>query len=143
MSQLNAHLNVAHNASIFPLISFILIYAFSIIELKTIKTTTLFNSIFIYIERSQSWLIKMFSFNRKMILGLTINYIHSAHQFSMLITHFLGHLGQVELIILNPPIQIPNIIYLSLYHPQLHLHSLTLLQKLKLEVRLLLIQLKL
>nr|DAG36138.1 MAG TPA: hypothetical protein [Caudoviricetes sp.] len=78
-----------------------------------------------------------------MILGLTINYIHSAHQFNMLITHSLVHLGQVEPIVLNLPIQIQNIIYLSLYHLQLHLHSLTLLQKLKLEVRLLPIQLKL
>ena len=42
-----AHLNVAHNAPIFPLISFILIYVFNIIELKTIKSTTLFNSILI------------------------------------------------------------------------------------------------
>lgn len=116
---------------------------FNIIELKTIKTTTLFNSILIYIERSQSWLIRIFSSNRKMILGLTINYIHSAHQFSMLITHSLVHLGQVEHTALNLLIQIPNMIYLYLYHPQLHLHSLTLLQKLKLEVRLLLIQLKL
>lgn len=138
-----AHLNVAHNASIFPLISFILIYAFNIIELKTIKTTILFNSILIYIERSQSWLIRMFSSNRRMILGLTINYIHSAHQSSMLITHFLVHLGQAGHIALNPLILIPNIIYPSLYHLQLPLHSSMLLQKLKLEVRLLPIQLKL
>lgn len=138
-----AHLNVAHSAPIFPLISFILIYAFNIIKLKTIKTTALFNFILVYIERSQSWLTRMFSSNRRMILGLTINYIHSAHQFNMLITHSLVHLGQVKPIVLNLPIQIQNIIYLSLYHLQLHLHSLTLLQKLKLEVRLLLIQSKL
>ena len=138
-----AHLNVARNASISTLISFILIYAFSIIELKTIKTTILFNSILTYIERSQSWLTRIFSSNRRMILGLTINYIHSAHQFSMLITHSRAHLGQVEPIVLNLPILIPNIIYLSLYHLQLPLHSSMLLQKLKLEVRLLPIQLKL
>nr|DAO37923.1 MAG TPA: hypothetical protein [Caudoviricetes sp.] len=138
-----AQLNVARNAPIFPLISFILIYAFNIIELKTIKTTTLFNFIFVYIERSQSWLTRMFSSNRRMILGLTINYIHSAHQFNMLITHSLVHLGQVEHTVLNLPILIPNIIYPSLYHLQLPLHSSMLLQKLKLEVRLLPIQLKL
>lgn len=133
-----------HTAHLFfPLISFILISAFNIIKLKTIKTTALFNSILIYIERNQSWLTKIFSFNRRTILGRMINYIHSVHQFSMLITHSLVRLGQMEPIVLNPPIQIPNIIYLSLYHPQRHLHSLTLLQKLKLEVRLLLIQLKL
>ena len=142
MLQLIAHLNVAQNAPIFPLISFILIYTFNIIELKTIKTTILFNFILVYIEGSQSWLTRMFSSNRRMILGLTINYIHSAHQFNMLITHSLVHLGQMGPIVLNLPIQIQNIIYLSLYHLQLHLHSLTLLQKLKLEVRLLLIQLK-
>ena len=140
---INAHLNVAQNAPVFPLISFILIYAFNIIELKTIRTTILFNSILIYIERSQSWLTRMFSSNRRMILGLTINYIHSAHQFNMLITHSMEHLGQVEHIVLNPTIRIPNIIYPSLYHLQLHLHSLMLLQRLKLEVHLLLIQLKL
>ena len=138
----NAHLNVAHNVSIFPLISFILIYTFNIIELKTIKTTILFNFILVYIEGSQSWLTRMFSSNRGMILGLTINYIHSAHQFSMLITHSLVHLGQVEHTALNLLIQIPNMIYLYLCHPQLHLHSSMLLRKLKLEVRLLLIQLK-
>lgn len=138
-----AQLNVARNAPIFPLISFILIYIFNIIELKTIKTTTLFNSILIYIERSQSWLTRIFLYNRRIVLGLTINYIHSAHQFSMLITRFLVHLGQVESIVLNLPIQIPNIIYPSLYHLQLHLHSLMLLQKLKLEVHPLLIQSKL
>ena len=132
-----AHLNVAHNAPIFPLISFILIYAFNIIELKTIKTTILFNFIFVYIEGSQPWLTRMFSSNRRMILGLTINYIHSAHQFNMLITRSLAHLGQVEPIVLNPPIQILNIIYLFLYHLQLPLYSSMLLQKLKLEVRLL------
>lgn len=143
MLQLIAHLNVAHNTPIFPLISFILIYAFNIIELKTIKTTILFNSILIYIERSQLWLTRIFSFNRKMILGLTINYIHSVHQFNMLITRSLVHLGQAELIVLNLSIQILNIIYPSLYHLQLHLHSLILLQKLKLGVHLLLIQLKL
>ena len=139
----NAHLKVARNAPIFPLISFILIYAFNIIELKTIKTTILFNFIFVYIEGSQPWLTRMFSSNRRMILGLTINYIHSAHQFNMLITRSLAHLGQVKPIVLNPPIQILNIIYLFLYHPQLHLHSSMLLQKLKLEVHPLLIQLKL
>ena len=115
---------------------------FNIIELKTIKTTTLFNSILIYIERSQSWLTRMSSFNRRTILGLTINYIHSAHQFNMLITHSLVHLGQVEHIVLNLLIQILNMIYPSLYHLQLHLHSSMLLQKLKLEVHPLLIQLK-
>lgn len=134
-----AHLNVARNALFFLLILFILICMFNIIKLKTIKTTILFNFILVYIEGSQSWLTRMFSSNRRMILGLTINYIHSAHQFNMLITHSLVHLGQVESIVLNLPIQILNIIYLSLYHLQLHLHSLTLLQKLKLEVRLLLI----
>ena len=138
-----AHLNVAHNASIFPLISFILIYVFNIIESKIIKIATLFNSILIYIERSQSWLTRMFSSNRKTILGLMINYIHSAHQFSMLITLSLVHLGQAGHIALNLPIQIPNIIYPSLYHLQLHLHSSMLLRKLKLEVHPLLIQLKL
>ena len=138
-----AQLNVARNAPIFPLISFILIYMFNIIELKTIKTTTLFNSILIYIERSQSWLTRIFSSNRKMILGLTINYIHSAHQFSMLITRFLVHLGQMEHTVLSPLIQILNIIYPSLYHLQPRLHSSILLQKLKLEVHPLIIQLKL
>ena len=137
-----AHLNVARNASIFPLISFILIYVFNIIELKTIKSTTFFNSILICIERSQSWLTKIFSSNRKMILGLMINYIHSVHQSSMLITHSLVRLGQMEHIALNLLIPIPNMIYPSLYHPQLHLHSSMLLQKLKLEVHPLLIQLK-
>ena len=138
-----AQLNVARNAPIFPLILFILIYMFNIIELKTIKTTTLFNSILLYIERSQSWLIRMFSSNRKILFGLTINYIHSAHQFSILITHFLVHLGQVEHIVLNLLIQIPSMIYLYLYHLQLHLHSSMLLRKLKLEVHPFLIQLKL
>ena len=126
----------------FPLISFILIYVFNIIELKTIKSTTFFNSILICIERSQSWLTKIFSSNRKMILGLMINYIHSVHQSSMLITHSLVRLGQMEHIALNLLIPIPNMIYPSLYHPQLHLHSSMLLQKLKLEVHPLLIQLK-
>ena len=116
---------------------------FNIIELKTIKITTLFNSILIYIGRSQSWPTRIFSSNRKMILGLTINYIRSAHQFSMLITHFLVHLGQMEHTVLSPLIQIPNMIYLYLYHLQLHLHSSMLLQKLKLEVHPLIIQLKL
>nr|DAE01313.1 MAG TPA: hypothetical protein [Siphoviridae sp. ctJcm18]DAE06616.1 MAG TPA: hypothetical protein [Siphoviridae sp. ctUGQ45] len=141
--QENAQLNIAQNAPVFPLISFILIYAFNIIKLKTIKLIILFNSILIYIERSQLWLTRMFSSNRRMILGLTINYIHSAHQFNMLITHSMEHLGQVEHTVLNPTIRIPNIIYPSLYHLQLHLHSLMLLQRLKLEVHLLLIQLKL
>lgn len=142
MSQLIAQLNVARSASIFPLISFILICIFNIIELKTIKSTILFNSILMYIERSQSWLTKTFSSNRKTILGLMINYIHSVHRSSMLITRLLVHLGQMEHIVLNLLIQIPNIIYPSLYHPQLHLHSSMLLQKLKLEVHPLLIQLK-
>ena len=134
-----AHLNVAQNTPFFPLISFILIYAFNIIELKTIKTTIFFNFIFVYIEGSQPWLTRIFSSNRRMILGLMINYTHSAHQFNMLITRSLVHLGQMKPIVLNLPIQIPNIIYPSLYHLQLHLHSSMLLQKLKLEVRLLLI----
>lgn len=134
-----ADLNVAQNAPFFPLISFILIYAFNIIELKTIKTTIFFNFIFVYIEGSQPWLTRIFSSNRRMILGLMINYTHSAHQFNMLITRSLVHLGQMKPIVLNLPIQIPNIIYPSLYHLQLHLHSSMLLQKLKLEVRLLLI----
>ena len=134
-----AHLNVAQNTPFFPLISFILIYAFNIIELKTIKTTIFFNFIFVYIEGSQPWLTRIFSSNRRMILGLMINYTHSAHQFNMLITRSLVHLGQMKPIVLNLPIQIPNIIYSSLYHLQLHLHSSMLLQKLKLEVRLLLI----
>lgn len=122
-----AHLNVAQNAPIFPLISFILIYTFNIIKLKTIKTTILFNFILVCIEGSQLWLTRMFSSNRRMILGLTINYIHSAHQFSMLITHSLVHLGQVEHTALNLFIQILNTIYPSLYHQQLHLHSSMLL----------------
>lgn len=138
-----AQLNIAQNAPVFPLISFILIYAFNIIKLKTIKLIILFNSILIYIERSQLWLTKIFSSNRKIILGLMINCTHSAHQSNMLITYFLAHLGQVEHTVLNLPILIPNIIYPSLYHLQLPLHSSMLLQKLKLEVRLLPIQLKL